>query len=202
MKKKHKRIGLRRIFFDGAVIIAVVFAAILVFPLLSPPKVKDLVTIEAGAEADVKEFLVDEKDTGVFETDMNTINSNMPGVYDVFVKVDEKSYESKLKVVDTTPPAATVLNHEIWNDETIEAKEFVKDIIDATEVKVYYKERPDFTKIGVNKVTIVLEDTSNNKMELTATLKVIADTEAPEIIGTKDQTVYIDSKISYKKDVT
>lgn len=199
MESTQKRKKIVTLFSVGAAAVGV--GAILL--LSRTPRTVECVTVEAGIEKiDVKEFLEDKESNASFETDVKALPLDVPGEYEVQVKVENKVYESKLKVEDTTAPKAVTVEQKIWNDEKIEAKEFVKDIEDVSEVKVYYKEEPDFSKPGSYEVVIVLEDTSNNKTELTSKLLVMADTEAPEITGAANQTVYVDSKVAYKNGVT
>lgn len=202
MRKKRYRVKKGRVIFNFIVLTVVLVSAAILF-LNKSNKVHKNITLEAGKEApDVSQFIKDKKDQATFVTDLSTINMNTPGVYEVQLQVGKKVYTSKLKVQDTTAPSGEAVNQEAWVNEPKEAKEFVKNISDVSEVKVSFKEQPDFSKAGTQDVTIVLEDLSKNKTELKAALKVKADTEAPKIEGTKDQTVYIGDKVSYKNGVT
>jgi transglutaminase/protease-like cytokinesis protein 3 len=186
------------------IFIAVVFiAAVAWITIVSSKKLNEIVTVEAGAKTvDVSQFIKDKKTVAAFATDLSTINMNAPGVYGVKIQVGKKIYDSKLEVKDTVAPTAEIVNQEVWAKEEKEAKEFVKDIVDVTDVKVSFKQQPDFSKGGVQEVLIVLEDLSGNKSEYKATLNVKEDTEQPKIEGAKDQTIYIGDAVAYKKDVT
>jgi len=137
-------------------------------------KVVKVVTIEAGPPLTSAElFLRDKNIQDSTLMNMNSLDFNNPGSYEVQIKVGNKMYTSTLKIVDTVPPSATVVNQLILKDAIIEAKDFVSDISDSTAVTVSYKETPDFSKYEDQEVTVVLEDTSNNKKELKATLTVL-----------------------------
>jgi len=198
MQVRRKRLK-KRIRFSFFLVIAL---AVVLFIIFSSNKLNKTVTIEAGTK-DLKasQFIKNKNTTGTFVTDLSSINMNMPGVYKIEIKIGNKVYSSKLKIEDTIAPKAELVNQEVWTEEKIDAKEFVKNIEDFTEVKASFKEQPDFSKAGEQKVFIILEDTSGNKTELEGLLKVKEDTEPPVIEGAHDQTVFIDDKISYKKDV-
>jgi hypothetical protein len=194
----------RRIKKSCLILIFLIFLLILVLGnIYGSNKLNKIVTLEAGRKApDVSEFMKDKNNSGTFITNLSEINMNTPGIYDIKIQIGKRVYSSKLEVKDTVAPAAEPVNQEIWPMEMIEAKEFVKNIIDAADVKISYKEQPDFSKTGVQEIFLILEDTSGNKTELKASLTIKADTEAPKIEGVNDKTVYIDDKVSYKKGIT
>jgi hypothetical protein len=184
-------------------VVAAVFIPMGIYFSNNSNKLYENVTVEAGIKTlDVSQFIINAKTVGAFKTDISTIDMKVPGVYEVEIQVGKKVHSSKLTVQDTVAPSAEAVNQEVWAKEEREAKDFVKNIIDVSNVKVSYKEKPDFSKGGMQEVLIVLEDASGNKSELKATLTVILDTEPPKINGTKDQTVFIGDTVSYKKDVT
>ncbi|MDV3429553.1 MAG: transglutaminase [Bacillota bacterium] len=189
--------------FIRFIVFFVLISAAVLFKLLTSNKLVKIVTAEAGIKnLETSQFIKKNSTTGAFVTDLSSINMNAPGVYEIKIKIGEKVYSSKLKIEDTKPPIAKSANQEIWLKDTIQAKNFISDFEDSTDVKIYYKTQPDFNKIGDQKVYIILEDTSGNKAELVSMLKVKEDKESPVIEGAKDQTFFIDDKISYKKGVT
>ncbi|HHY81316.1 MAG TPA: DUF5011 domain-containing protein [Clostridiales bacterium] len=170
--------------------------------VLSISMVHDTVLVGIGAnELNINDFLISDEFTGSFVTDISAINLNEPGQYEVIIEIDGKRYTSQLKIVDLTPPAGEVVSQEMWVNDEIEADKFVKNIVDHSPVKVYYKENPDFSKPGTQDVVIVLEDENGNKTELTASLTLIEDTEPPVIRGNDEVYVYIGDKVSYRKQV-
>ncbi|MDR7870521.1 MAG: DUF5011 domain-containing protein [Tissierellaceae bacterium] len=168
----------------------------------SADKVNEIVTIEAGSNSlEIADFIIDEKDTGEFITDLSDIDLNIPGSYDIEVKVGRRKYQSTLEVIDTIAPTAEVVNHEVWTNEVKEPEDFVTNIVDATEVVVSFKQTPEFDLAGEHEVVLILEDTSGNKSELKASLTIIQDMEVPEIIGAENQTIFVGEKVSYRKGV-
>jgi hypothetical protein len=69
-------------------------------------------------------------------------------------------------------------------------------------VKVSYKNPPNFSQLGEQEITLIVEDGHGNRTELSTTLTVKTDSEAPVIRGVSDKTVYIGDSVSYKKGVT
>lgn len=200
IKRRKKRRALISLIF-------LIFVVLMVLgSIFSSNKLKQIVTVEAGAKpVEVSQFLKDKKTTGTFVTDLSKIDMKVPGVYKIQIKIGDKVYSSKLEIRDTIAPKGETLNKEVIINKEIEAREFVINIVEVTDIekgKAYFKEKPDFSKAGVQEVTIILEDSSGNKTELKASLTIKADTEAPKIIGADDQTIYIGEKISYKRDVT
>ena len=61
---------------------------------------------------------------------------------------------------------------EIPLGKRVEAKDFVSDITDVTQVTVSFLEEPDFDSIGEQDVGIVLEDAGRNRTVYTAKLYI------------------------------
>jgi transglutaminase/protease-like cytokinesis protein 3 len=194
--KKGLIIVISAVFVVTAVLISMFFSS-------KSNKIYKTVTAEAGTKTlDISQFIKDKDTSGAFITDLSAINMNAPGVYEIKIQIGKKVYSSNLEVKDTVPPTAETVNQEIWAKEEKEPKEFVKNIVDATAVKVSFKEQPDFSKGGAQEVLVILEDASSNKSELKAALMVKEDKEPPVINGTRNQTIYIGDAVAYKKDVT
>lgn len=166
-------------------------------------EINSSVTVEAGTMPNIRleDFIDTSKYEAELETDLSVLDYSKPRVHEVVIKVDGRRVSSCIEVIDTTPPLAKALNKSIWNDEKPEADYFVSDIVDVSSVQVYYKIEPDFTVLGNQSVSIVLEDEYGNKSELTAMAYIKKDNEAPVISGVYDRTVYIGNTISYKKNV-
>lgn len=137
------------------------------------PMVVKAVTMEAGTPmVEVDKFLL-KNWSGNYITELSTLELRNPGTYEVKIKIGNRINTSSLEVIDTLPPKAKAVNHMVLMGEILEAKAFVMDISDSTEVSVNYQEMPDFTLTGDQEVTILLSDTSNNLTKLTATLTVL-----------------------------
>ncbi|HHU89702.1 MAG TPA: transglutaminase [Clostridiaceae bacterium] len=123
------------------------------------------------------------------------------GTYPAKIKIDDVIYDSNIVVTDLTPPKGEAVEQQIWQNDVIEASQLVTNIKDLTSVTVRFKEQPDFSLVGEQTVKLILEDEANNQTELEAKLTVIQDTEPPEIYGVKDNTIYLNTPVSFKKGV-
>ena len=122
------------------------------------------------------------------------------GIYPAKVKIDDVVYDSNILVTDMVPPKATAVNQTVWQNDKIEASMFVTDIEDVTNVVASFAQEPDFSKPGDQTVRILLTDEGNRTI-IEAVLTVKEDTEPPAIYGVKDNTIYINTPVSFKKDV-
>ncbi|HOC09368.1 MAG TPA: transglutaminase-like domain-containing protein, partial [Bacillota bacterium] len=166
-------------------------------------RLHDTVIAEAGAGVpDVSRFIKNQNTTGQFVTDPEEIDTTIPGVYDIEIRIGKRTYRSKLEIKDTIPPEGSAVNREVPSGRVLAAEDFVTDITDATQVAVSFESQPDFTSPGVKEVKVLLEDRGGNVTEKKAVLTVLEDNEPPRIIGAHDRTVYIGDRVSYRRDVT
>lgn len=171
MKRKKGRTKQIILIILGLELIFIV--AILLYIQFRPSVVK-AVTMEAGThDIKVEDFLRGNRSEGSFFTDINSLDLNKPGIYEVQIKVGEKIFNSTIEVVDTTPPLATTVNQVIVKDDAIDAISFVTNISDSTSVTVSYQNEPDFSKVGNQEVALELTDTSNNRSNLKAILTIL-----------------------------
>lgn len=206
MKKKRRAAPLKKKKYSALtlafalMIFTVIFVAYILF---INSLVNKSVVIEAGtAIPKVDEFIRSDKYDGEYMTDLSKIDTAVPGSYDLQVRVKGRAYWVTLRVNDTTPPAAKPADNEIWLGDSIEASRFASNPSDISTITYSYKQEPDWTKAGLQDVTIILTDSSGNASELTASLNILEDTEAPVLTGVVDRSVYIGDSISYKKDIT
>ncbi len=165
-------------------------------------KVKENIKVDiTNREFTVETFLKDKNDLARASIIEPISVPEKMGTYPAKLKIDDIVYDSNILVVDLTPPKGEPVNQQIWQNDQIEASEFVTNIMDLTSVTVRYKKQPDFSLVGEQIVKILLADEANNETELEAKVTVIQDTEPPEIYGVKDNTIYINNPVSYKKDV-
>ena len=107
MSHRNKRRKNRNLKLFFCVLVELGVIALLVFLLLLPQKVHRKVIIEAGAKKpDVSEFLKG-NNKGSFLTDLSQIDSKEIGTYTIRIKVEGKTYKSKLVIEDTVAPKAT-----------------------------------------------------------------------------------------------
>ncbi len=142
---------------------------------LSRPVVKE-VTIEAGSETSVSDFLKDENTEGTLVTEVTDFMMHNIGEYEIVVSVNGKEYTSTLNVVDTTAPIATAVDIEVYENKDVNIEDFVTNIDDATNV------------------TLTLMDEVSTE--------TAGEYEAPVISGISNKKVVIGDTVSYKKDVT
>lgn len=167
-------------------------------------KVKSTVYVEAGTEPDIKpeDFVGNNSIKVTILSDISALDTSVPAVHPVQIEVEGRILNSNIEVVDTTPPTATPVNNEVWQGDTLQAIDFVKDVIDVSLYKATYAAEPDFNTPGDQEVTVIVEDYYGNKTEVKATLTVKLDTEPPVFSGITDKIVYEGDSVSYKKGVT
>lgn len=170
--------------------------------VFEPQPVVNEVAVEVGSAAIPLEQFAKEGRTVQLVTDVSSIALDALGEYRLEFSYKKKSYFSTLKIVDTTAPTGTGVAHTIYNDETLNPEDFVKDIQDATETKLAFDKTPDFTQVGEQNVTVRLTDTSGNVGLVHAKLTVIADTVAPVFSAMEKLTVNIGQAVSYREGIT
>lgn len=157
------------------------------------------VTVEAGNPSlDVKDFLCNKNKNGSFVTDLGNINLNVPGIYEVKIKVSGRIYSSNLEVVDTTAPKADPVAVVALKDEKLDASDFVSNIVDATDVTVSFETEPDTSAPGEKDVSIILKDLGNNQTVINSRLTVLdvrssMQVEAGSVLNI-DQSDFTDDK--------
>lgn len=157
--------------------IVIIFLPLAILVLLAAAfplnKVHRTITLEAGSDTpEFSRFIKDEATKGEIITDLSKINMSEPGDYRIKIKIGALAYHSKLKIRDTIPPTANISDLEIPLGKRVEAKDFVSDITDVTQVTVSFLEEPDFDSIGEQDVGIVLEDAGRNRTVYTAKLYI------------------------------
>jgi hypothetical protein len=165
-------------------------------------KVKELVKVDmVKKEVNLEAFLKEKSDLSSASLVEPLVIPDKIGVYPAKVKINDVVYDSSIQVTDMVPPKATAVNQTVWQNDEIEASLFVTDIIDVTNVTASYAQDPDFSKPGNQTVQVKLTDEGGNETIIEAVLTVIQDTEPPAIYGVKDNTIYINTPVSFKKDV-
>lgn len=133
----------------------------------------DKVVVEAGSGyPDASLFLKNKSKSARFITDITSIDMNKPGIHDVTIESGGFQYKVRLEIADTKAPEAETVNLDLYESRNIEPAEFLKNIKDATEVNISYVKAPDYGKTGSQEVVVLLEDTSGNKAEYTAELRI------------------------------
>ena len=196
----NKKLGTVLLSLLGVVIMAAVLVICAV--VLAPQPVYESVTMEAGSgEVPLEQFPKEGKEVSLI-TDISNIDLTRPAEHILEFLYKEKTYQSVLKITDTTPPEATPVEHTVYNDETLTPEDFVTDIRDVTQTTVTFDGTPDFTKLGEQTVTLRLTDSSQNTALVKAKLTVIADTTAPVFSQMDGLKVNIGQTVSYRKNIT
>lgn len=166
--------------------------------------VKLAVKCEAGTESVTgADFALEDNSETQLLTNVSPAMLKKVGSYSVRVKNGSREVNSILIVVDTTPPTAEANDCTIWIGDEFDGLSLVKNISDASAVRVMFQNEPDVSVVGSQLVYFHVEDEWGNSSELYgAQLTVREDTEPPVIKGAKDQRIVIGSSVSYKKGVT
>lgn len=202
-KAARKRAALRLTCGFLIVLLAILLSVLFLFDNTTP--VKERITVEAGTEPLLADFLVEPEKTeaeAAFVTDMYTFNNRAVGSSTVEVRVKNKTYSCIVDVVDTTAPTATAVDQGtdvgvVPNPETLVDK--IKDISDVT---VSYAEEPDVSADGNVIAKVQLTDSFGNSSIVEVTLNVTSDKEPPVIEGAEDLEVFVGGTVAYKSGVT
>lgn len=126
------------------------------------------------------------------------------GTVRVPVHTDYGDFSVDVVVTDTKAPEAVARTVYLYENETATPSpaDFVTGIRDASAVTAEFVEEPDFSILGEHAVSIRLTDASGNTSVVTATLSVLADTDAPTILGIRDLSVYVGGTVSYRAGVS
>jgi len=132
----------------------------------------------------------------------NKVNNQKCGEYKIEYKFYNKTQTLKIIVEDQTPPTFETINKKIFLNETIDAKQLVKNIEDETKTVVYFYEDYIFNQEKTYTVEIVVEDEYANKTKKKAYILVEAkDQEAPTLEGLTPLEINVDQKVDLAKGV-
>ena len=109
-----------RIFLTKICIVeaCILICMILLYRIVAGGKIYKKVIIQAGTEITMDLFKKKEKYESEFVTDISQIQTKEPGEYQVEIKLKNKTYKSKLKIVDTTKPKADAAPQTVYNGES------------------------------------------------------------------------------------
>ena len=156
-----------------SVLLCIVVAILIGSVFSRPDFVARSVTVEAGRNSiNASDFLLDKNHTAEFADGVSYSLSEV-GEYKIKLVVDGATCSTKLIVVDTNAPTATVTDLSVRRGSELQAEDCVSDIMDATEVEVRFKKKPDLDETGSREVTVILEDGAGNKTEYTFVLTVV-----------------------------
>lgn len=130
-----------------------------------------------------------------------TLLLSQAGTYSISLSMDGDVVPVELVVADTLPPKIKSKKAALWLGEEAKPEDFVKKLSDASDVTVSYRKKPDFSKTGVTKVSLLAEDFYGNKTKFTAKMTISRDTAAPSILGVRDLSFPQGVTITYRKSV-
>jgi len=111
------------------------------------------------------------------------------GEFPLLLSLNGVPFEVLLKVVDTTPPTATVVEKTIQIGESVSPEDFMTDISDASEIKsVTFVEEPNVFARDDQRVQIEIEDIYGNSSVFTADLFILVN-QAPPVIDITTDTI-------------
>lgn len=116
-----------------------------------------------------------------FVSDLSMIDVNVLGTTEIQIKVNNKTFNSSIRIVDTVAPVVTIRTASVEVGGSLEPASLIVSITDKTDTTVSFKKAPDFNTIGTQDVTVVVRDTSGNATETKTTLEVAFDLTAPII---------------------
>lgn len=201
-RRRRRRYDMRKVFLVILIFTLLLALAVYGIHMLLWDPVTDEVKLEAGDNILIQEFLEEEQEDVSFVTDISAIDTKILGEHEIVIKVNNREFESKLTIVDTTAPTAQALEVTTEAGTLPEASACVTNIVDVTKVTVAYKTQPDISKDGDVPAVIVLTDEAGNTTEVNVTIKVWSDKEAPVITGTTDKVITKGGTISYRTGVT
>ena len=163
-------------------------------------------TVEAGTSANLQMYITGEPKFPEYvhcNLDFTTIDYVVPKTVRFTISMYGFNFPCVLNVVDTTPPTAEAVPHEMFSvDEIPPVEECVKNINDLNDTTLAWLEVPDISGGGDIIAKAVVTDTSGNQTIVEVPFMVTKDSIAPTIEGTKNIEVYAGDTIKYRDGVT
>ena len=144
------------------------------------------VVIEAGSHIKIEDFFETCPDDARFVTDVSSINTDEPAVYQLKVFYDE-AFEKDvvLRIEDHTAPRGVALPQSLyttWNaPEAVDCVGYLYDLSGIS--KIEYKEVPHFKEGGDYNVPVLVTDVYGNTASIDVPFTIIDDHTGPVIKG-------------------
>lgn len=120
------------------------------------------------------------------------------GCFDVNATVDDVPCIQRLYVVDTTAPRlAFPKKPQAYLDHPVAPKDLLSVAEDVSPMTLTYLVEPDWSKEGEQAVAIAAVDAAGNRSEIEGKVRIVPDTEPPQILGVMNQYVYIGEAVAY-----
>ena len=131
-------------------------------------------TIEAGSEVPpLKDFLPNDTVSGRFVTEISTVDTSVPGVYDIKVEAEGEVYESALVIEDTIRPVCTFEKTAFTRTgQALAPESLVTGAEDASALRYGFEPEPDWNSQGYQDVTVTVTDAGGNRIKGTVTVLV------------------------------
>lgn len=202
-KKRKRKIRRIRRLLQMVMLAVCLLAAIGIVSVIRRPKIKEELTIEAGAEKPgVEDFLDKPNDKAQILSGLeDDTNLDTVADYTVVIGVGRKEYTSTLHVIDTVAPVVKTKDVSLVLGDALESQDFIESIEDVTKTTVSYVKEPELTD-GTHEVELLVQDEGENQVTVTANLTVIEDAQPPVIEGVEELTVNAGGSVSYKRGVT
>ena len=150
----------------------------------------------AGPALGARQQELDESFTG--EVRVARFVPRTVGCFDVNATIDDVPCIQRLYVVDTVAPLlAFPRNLTAYLDHPVSPRGLLEVAEDETSMKLTYLAEPDWTVEGPQRVAIEAVDSVGNRTEIEGTVKIVRDTEPPQILGVVNQYVYIGEAVAY-----
>lgn len=133
--------------------------------------------------------------------DPQQVDRSVPGKTALTIVCGGREYTVELDVVDNVPPTGTGVATTIEALKPINPADFVKDIVDHTDVTVTFAQEVDLTVVGKHTVKLLLTDAYGNTAIVKTTVTVTPARLVPEFTGLKPIYIQIGDSISYKSGV-
>ena len=143
--------------------------------------VYEQISIEAGNQITAESFVKRGFGKASFTSDSKPVNTQVLGTYKVKVKKGVFTHNSLAIVKDTVKPAADAVNRKVSIAKELVPKDFVTDVVDATELSYRFITPINIELFEPQKIVIRIEDEGGNVTEVTSTITVSEDVEAPLI---------------------
>ena len=191
-------------------LIVILFAAAAVWAITVFNEDTDLIvtqnTVEAGTSADLSMYLTGNPRFPEYVScnlDFSTVNYVLPQTIRFTIRMYGVNFPCVLEIVDTTPPTAEAVPHEMFSIDAVPpVEECVKNVYDLNDVTVKWKEVPDISGGGNIIAKASVTDSSGNETIVDVPFQVTKDSIAPVIEGTKDIEAFVGDAITYRSEVT
>lgn len=172
--------------------------------ILTIGAVKPVYNLELGHTLKKTDLVYNSKNASAISSDdIKNINNSGVGEYVLKSTIDDRDYETKIIIADTTAPTLTLKKLTIYDDaKSVDSKDFVKKLTDASKVDLNLLTNITFGKIGKQEVTIEAIDIYQNKTTATTTLTIKKDNDAPVISGLSTLKINKNASVDYLKGVS